>query len=332
MIQISLLPKTKIITINETSEMKKLNPAFLFIITMFSYTFVSNAQYKLRIGNFWVYSGDNQEWKISIIDTATLFDSVLYYEIYEQREWLPKSNCSIQDNGDTNQYFIRQRTDDLFEEVIVYNAIDDTVIQPYVYKYNAQLGDKWIYRIDIDNIDSTDIDTIWAEVVDVFEGYQFGEWRTIKKITYWTGLTDFSKYFCDDFGELSEENYLGVVSWLKGCFIDSVAYGDTSFIPVGVQDNANEASKFLLMQNYPNPFNPETIISYTIPYSTNVQVVVYDVVGKEITTLVDKYQKRGDYKIVFNPLANGLDITSGIYFYTLRTGNFVQTKKMVYLR
>jgi len=307
--------------------MKKLNSAFFFLIVMLSYTIVSNAQYKLRIGNFWVYSGDNQEWKITIIDTAVIFDSVLYYETYEQREWFPKSNCSIQDNGDTNQYFIRQRADDLFEEVIVYNAIDDTVIQPYVYKYNAQLGDKWIYRIDIDNIDSTEVDTIWAEVVDVFEGYQFGEWRTIKKVTYWTGLTDFSKYFCDDFGELAEENNLGVVSMLKGCYIDSVAYGDTSFIVVSVPDDLSP-SEFNLSQNYPNPFNPSTTISYSLAQSGFVQLKVYDILGEEVSTLVNKVQSSGNYNVEFN--AN--ELPSGIYFYRLQSGSFSETKKLVLLK
>ena len=158
--------------------MQKFNSTIIFIAILIFLTITSNAQYKLNIGNFWVYSGDSQEWKISIIDTAFLFDSVLYYETYEQREWKPKSFSSNPNDGDANQYFIHQREDDLFEEVIVYNVISDTVIQPYTYKYNAQLGDKWIYRI---SYDGTPFDTVWAEVVDVFNGYQFGELRTIKK-------------------------------------------------------------------------------------------------------------------------------------------------------
>lgn len=314
---------------SEISKLKKINSAFILLTVLVIFTTVSNAQYKLNIGNFWVYSGENQEWKISIIDTAVLFDSVSYYETYEQREWMSNSNYSPQDNGDTNQYFIRQREDDLFEEVIVYNNIKDTVIQPYVFKYNAQLGDKWIYRIDKDNIDSTDIDTIWAAVVDVFEGYQFGELRTIKKITYWTGLNDFSKYFCDDFGELSEENYLGVVSFLKGCYIDGVAYGDTSFNVVSVSD-VPFSSEFNLSQNYPNPFNPTTIINYSISKRSNLKLIVYDIKGEEIALLINKNQLAGNYTVNFD--ASKFNLASGIYFYSLISDDFIQTKKMVYLR
>lgn len=309
--------------------MQKFNSTIIFIALLVFLTITSSAQYKLNIGNFWVYTGDSQEWKISIIDTAFLFDSVSYYETYEKRIWMPKSNFSTQGRGDTNQYFIRQRDDDLFEEVVVYNAIEDTIIQPYSYKYNAQLGDKWIHRIDIDNIDSTEVDTIWAEVVDVFEGYQFGKWRTIKKITYWTGLTDHSKYFCDEFGELSEENYLGVVSSLKGCYIAGVAYGDTSFIVVSVSDDSFP-SEFYLSQNYPNPFNSTTIINYSIPNRRNVKLIVYDIKGEEITVLIDKINAAGNYTVYFD--ASKFNLASGIYFYSLISDNFIKTNKMVYLR
>jgi len=306
--------------------MRKFNSTIMFIVILVLLTGTCNAQYKLSVGNFWVYSSDSQEWKISIIDTSFLFDSVLYYETYEQREWMPKSNYSAQDNGDTNQYFIRQREDDLFEEIIVYNAIEDTVIQPYSYKYNAQLGEKWIYRI---SNDGTPYDTVWAEVVDVFEGYQFGEWRTIKKITYRTGLTDPSKYFCDDFGELSEENYLGVTSWLKGCYIDGVAYGDTSFVVVNVSDESFP-DEFNLSQNYPNPFNPTTLINYSIPKRSNVKLIIYDIKGEEVAVLIDKVHLAGNYTVNFD--ASKFNLSSGIYFYTLISDNFIQTKKMIYLR
>ena len=329
MTQISLLPKTKIITINETSEMKKLNPTFLFVVMLMLFIKVNNAQHKLSIGDFWVYSQEYTEEKFSIIDTATFFDSLLYFEFHGVSRLIPKLSQVDMKTNEIIHSYKRRKENGFFENLVIYQNPSDTVLfEDKTYKYNAQLGEKWIYRIDIDNIDSTDIDTIWAEVVDVFEGYQFGEWRTIKKITYWTGLTDFSKYFCDDFGELSEENYLGVVSWLKGCFIDSVAYGDTSFIPVGVQDNANEASKFLLMQNYPNPFNPSTTINYSLKEKGLVKLKVYDILGKEIETLVNEEKPSGKYSVKFN----GSNLPSGVYFYTIRINNFVQSRKMILLR
>jgi hypothetical protein len=82
---------------------------------------------------------------------------------------------------------------------------------------------------------------------------------------------------------------------------------------------------FSLKQNYPNPFNPSTSIQYTIGSRQFVQLKVYDVLGNEIATLVDEFKPEGMYDVQFtmnNP-------ASGIYFYQLRAGNFLETKKMV---
>jgi len=94
-------------------------------------------------------------------------------------------------------------------------------------------------------------------------------------------------------------------------------------------------SKFLLFQNYPNPFNPTTIIEYTIPVlealhatSQQIQVKVYDILGREVTTLVNKKQKPGSYKVQFN----ATNFTSGIYFYKLKVGKFIKTRKMVLVK
>ena len=87
---------------------------------------------------------------------------------------------------------------------------------------------------------------------------------------------------------------------------------------------------FSLKQNYPNPFNPSTTIKYSIPSAGGVQNVilkVYDVLGREVATLVNKEQKPGNYQIVFN----ASELSSGTYFYKLKAGNFIETKKMLLL-
>ena len=86
--------------------------------------------------------------------------------------------------------------------------------------------------------------------------------------------------------------------------------------------------KFLLSQNYPNPFNPSTTISYEIPKAGFVWLKLYDVLGREVATLVNEEKIAAKYDIEFK--ANIL--ASGVYFYQLRAGEFVQTKKMVLLR
>ncbi len=87
-----------------------------------------------------------------------------------------------------------------------------------------------------------------------------------------------------------------------------------------------------LYQNYPNPFNPVTIIKYSIPERSNVSLTVYDILGSKVTTLINQQQNAGSYKVNFNPsLING-GLSSGIYFYTLKTDATLITKKLIYLK
>ncbi len=105
---------------------------------------------------------------------------------------------------------------------------------------------------------------------------------------------------------------------------------------VSVDTDSNLPQEYSLSQNYPNPFNPATTINYTIPIVEkghapslqNISLVVYDILGNKIAVLVDEQQRPGEYKVDYD--ASGL--TSGIYYYTLQTDNFVSTKKMILLK
>jgi hypothetical protein len=90
----------------------------------------------------------------------------------------------------------------------------------------------------------------------------------------------------------------------------------------------SKPNSFILTQNYPNPFNPSTNINYTVPAGSNILIRVFDLTGKEIKTLVNEFKQAGTYSISFN--AAGLP--SGVYFYSLIAGNFIDTKKMVLLK
>jgi hypothetical protein len=85
---------------------------------------------------------------------------------------------------------------------------------------------------------------------------------------------------------------------------------------------------FELYQNYPNPFNPGTIIQYNLPHSSQVSLKVYNLLGQEVRTLVNESKPAGAYTVHFN----GDGIASGVYFYRLRAGSYVQTKKFLLLR
>lgn len=83
-----------------------------------------------------------------------------------------------------------------------------------------------------------------------------------------------------------------------------------------------------LWQNYPNPFNPETKIIFSVPHQSHVQLTVYDISGKQVMTLVDETKNEGSYSVKFN----AAHLSSGIYFYEMKAGNFAQTKKMTLVK
>ncbi|RPI06640.1 MAG: T9SS C-terminal target domain-containing protein [Ignavibacteriae bacterium] len=85
---------------------------------------------------------------------------------------------------------------------------------------------------------------------------------------------------------------------------------------------------FSLFTNYPNPFNPSTKIRYAIPQNSYITLKVFDLRGREIATLVNEKKAPGNYEVTFN----AGNLTSGIYFYQLRTENYIQTKKMILLQ
>jgi len=103
--------------------------------------------------------------------------------------------------------------------------------------------------------------------------------------------------------------------------------GQFEYSPV-VEVNVSLPTKFALMQNYPNPFNPTTNIAYELPTTAKVVLKVYDVLGREVMTLVNQEQAAGRYVQPFNASA----LSSGMYFYRLQAGNFVETKKMMLVK
>jgi len=95
-----------------------------------------------------------------------------------------------------------------------------------------------------------------------------------------------------------------------------------------VEVEVTSATEFALHQNYPNPFNPSTKISYQIPNSGNVTLKVFDLLGNEVATVVDEFKTVGSYKVDFNAST----LPSGAYFYRLKSGSLIQTKKMLLIK
>ena len=110
-------------------------------------------------------------------------------------------------------------------------------------------------------------------------------------------------------------------------FRNTASYLDSSII-LGQSNNDSKANSFCLYQNYPNPFNPTTNIKYQIAKSGDVKMIIYNILGQEVATLVNENMKAGSYEVKFD----GTKFSSGVYFYVLRTGSFSQTRKMLLVK
>jgi len=134
--------------------------------------------------------------------------------------------------------------------------------------------------------------------------------------------------------------YLGTVKFKSGNKLEFIARNnmtgvtntykyDGTDIPLSVRlDDQGIPTEYAISQNYPNPFNPSTKIAYSLPVSGFASLKVYDVVGREVAVLVNGYQQSGRYNIQFN----AQNLSSGMYFYQLKSGNFVQTMKMLLVK
>ena len=118
---------------------------------------------------------------------------------------------------------------------------------------------------------------------------------------------------------------------LKNSFDDlNKAINDLVKVTTDIAGNENIPEDFSLYQNYPNPFNPATVINYKIAAYSHVQLKVYDLLGREVATLVNEYKQPGSYNVEFR--VKGSELPSGVYLYNLKAGNFSDTKKLVLLK
>ncbi|MGE5458215.1 MAG: T9SS type A sorting domain-containing protein [Methanococcaceae archaeon] len=118
--------------------------------------------------------------------------------------------------------------------------------------------------------------------------------------------------------------------YLRSMPYDSLAFGTTKkgVVATAMNEPTAQVREFSLKQNYPNPFNPATTISYSIPERSQVELKIFDMLGREVSVLVNKEQNAGEYKVQFD----ASNLPSGIYIYRLQSGSFSQTKKLILLK
>ncbi|MCU0414552.1 MAG: T9SS type A sorting domain-containing protein [Ignavibacteriaceae bacterium] len=285
--------------------------------------------YPLVVGNKWIYNEvtyvqePNPNVYFRILVKEVLGDTIApngkqYYKVNDETIW----ESSILERVDST-------------DGMVYRYYEDPSLpeSEYVaYDLLAEVGDTISsYRMGFNTVMFT---TMYAQGIfekwgmtkpkKVFEEYTLHP--PVFSLTQDVGLD--SIYFYFDFGNTTIS--------LKGCVINGVVYGDTT--TVGVDDEKNPiATSFRLEQNYPNPFNPTTNIGFRIADFGFVTLKVYDVLGNEIATLVNEEKPAGEYEVEFSPASpkgagSIKNPASGIYFYQLRAGDFIQTKKMLMIK
>ena len=140
-------------------------------------------------------------------------------------------------------------------------------------------------------------------------------WTPQIRSAYWNAITAWE----DKSNGLHNPKY--VVTALRGAM-------KSLGIATDIQKEEGIPTTYSLQQNYPNPFNPSTTIKFSIPKAGNVKLTVYDVLGKEVSTLVNNFLNAGEYNFQFN----ASNLASGIYLYRLESTNFVKTNKMLLMK
>jgi len=236
-------------------------------------------------------------------------------------------------------------------------VIGDTTIQSKLYAILLDTNMDtlyWFERADTSRIYSYNKITLEEGIVVDFNTPDTSGFITIvnDSIIFWgSNRARQTKIVWDGIGITTHRfiKGIGLSSWsyydhppdeqidLVAGIIEGVFYGDSTVL--GTERIDNEIiSDFSLSQNYPNPFNPSTKIKFVIPSANSplpggarggfVTLKVYSILGREIATLVNEEKPEGEYEVEFN----GSNLPSGIYFYQLKAGGFVQTKKMILLK
>lgn len=155
----------------------------------------------------------------------------------------------------------------------------------------------------------------------------FGIPTTIKSIGHVSGTEGYGESYAEGFGMITRRGSYAIYGefYLIGAKINGIKYGDTTLLSTQKNKNISPV-KITLYQNYPNPFNPSTTISYQLPEKNFVNLRVFDMLGREITLLVNEEQEKGSHQIRFTPT----HLSSGVYLVRLTAGNFLQTTKIIY--
>jgi sugar lactone lactonase YvrE len=184
---------------------------------------------------------------------------------------------------------------------------------------------------------NTNLTAIDGLTADQNGNFYFSSWTSDKVYKYDASFTNPPEVISSGHNNPADifYNQLDNVLAIPNFHSNSVDFID---ITTGIEETENSFQEFRLFNNYPNPFNPSTKIKFNISQDLrrekrNVTLKVYDILGNEVATLINEKLSAGEYEITFEAVrGRDLSLASGIYFYTLRAGEFFQTKKMILLK
>jgi hypothetical protein len=289
--------------------------------------------YPLNIGDIRHYQNDSK-YDLILSETYYISEKVLKDTLIDDMNFkkIIANKYFITRGGDTlsQEYISYERIDTLTYEVYEKRIINNRHLDKIVICLNAQPGDSCIgrkcsifYQNLFDNL---------IEVKSFDKKYVYDGWGSYDKIEIATNLG-----ITYDYSQTG--NMLDITS-LKYAWINGIEYGT----PIPILENLyqedstdseddsisieSKPESYILYQNYPNPFNSYTTISYNLPFTTNVQIEIYDILGRSVQLLVKKEETIGKHTVEFD----ASNLGSGIYMYKLHTGNYTQVKKMLLIK
>jgi hypothetical protein len=226
-------------------------------------------------------------------------------------------HCRFKPNNNSDYYKIRE-IHFLFSHMVIGDTLKTIAL------FKDTLKTKIYEQIINDILDSVDVYPNWYKVII---DTNFAPVQGVIEVPYWLiGVTDLAL----PTNTIPSGNSIGFYGmgqkWdiIPDYPVKLIIEQNTTEVPSEIQ----KPELFILYQNYPNPFNPSTTIRFSLPMREYVTLKIFDILGREVATLVDEELNAGDYSLVFN--ANKLQ--NGIYFYQLTTKAFSQTKMMLMIK
>jgi hypothetical protein len=219
-----------------------------------------------------------------------------------------------------SQYLVSAQVENVFG-TMGYHTLTNMVFVPVeLTSFTAQLND---YQVLLHWQTSTETNNHGFEIQRrLTQSNSVSEWTTIG--------------FKEGHGTTTEPQYYSFIDDISGMSALSWTYrlkqidynGSFEYSKEVTVENCTVPDKYSLTQNYPNPFNPSTTIEFDIPEKGLVNLTIYDLLGNEVKTLVNKEMNAGSHKVVFNAIG----LTSGVYIYKVIANTFTQTKKMILMK